>query len=260
MKAPFKSLIVTATLLAACHSAPWREPTVDEAHLANVSDEMRDKIAEQQAEISRLRTELAAKDRAIELEQQTRRVAEQEIDVAEARVGVVEAKHAVGTTGADAKGETHDEEVHAARTHVNWASAQCEFLEARVAEAKAQKAVAQRRLDAEQARLELRKAEAVIETRHDGVPEYDLSRFETAVDEADMAVEMAKIEAEAAKRRAEVRKERMQKVAERVDESHRQNWNEVALVERARTNSEDDSERDRDSREKRNVQRQDDSN
>ncbi len=243
MKALFNSLIVSATLLASCQSSPWCEPSVDEAHLSNVSEEMRDKLAEQEAEIQRLRDELAAKDRAIELEQQSRRVAEQEVDVAEERVDVVEAQQAVGATDADAEDETRDEEVYAARAHVTWANAQCEFLEARVAEAKAQKLVAQRKLDAEQVRLELQKAEAVAESDADDVPEYDLSRFESALDEAEMEVAMAEIEVEAAKRRAEVRKERMEKVAERVDKSRRENWNEVALRDHARAASEDDSER-----------------
>jgi hypothetical protein len=241
MKALFSSLVVSATLLASCQSTPWCEPKVDEDHLSHVSGEMRDKIAEQQAEIKRLRDELAEKDRAIELEQQSRRVAEQEVDVAEERVDVVEAQQAVGASDSDAKGEKQDEEVYAARAHVSWANAQCDFLEARVAEAKAEKEVAQRRLDAEQARLELKKAEAVTEIDGDDVPEYDLSRFESAVDDAEMEIAMAQIEAEAAKRRAEVRKERMEKVAERVDESRRKSWNEVALRDRA--SSADESER-----------------
>jgi uncharacterized protein YbaA (DUF1428 family) len=241
MKALFTSLIVSATLLASCQSAPWCEPTVDEDHLSRVSEEMRDKIAEQQTEIDRLRDELAARDRAIELEQQSRRVAEQEVDVAEERVDVVEAQQSVGASDADVKDEKQNEEVYAARAHVSWANAQCDFLEARVAEAKAEKEVAQRKLDAEQARLELQKAEAVTEIEGDDVPEYDLSRFERAVDDAEMEIAMAEIDAEAAKRRAEVRKERMEKVADRVDASRRKTWNEVAV--RNRASSDDDSER-----------------
>lgn len=240
MKKTFLPLTAVLALAAvSCESAPWRQDslTVDDSYLVRVPDDQREEIASLRAERAERADRLAYAERRVEEEIARRKVAEQEVGVAEQEVERAEAQ----LEAAKARG-TADKarrELEAAKAHVAWAEAQVAYHGQLIDAARADRAVAERRVELAEARLEARKAMAVNELEGGGAPEFDVYDYQCAVEEAELEVEMAKIEASALRKKAEARKELVERRREDTPKELRSTWRSPKPIEASQKSKND---------------------
>lgn len=218
--------VFTPVLLAALTfaSACTTSPRVDDAYVVYLSEDERSDLDDLRVECARLRDELAAVERSIDVEQERREVAERELALAEDEVDLVEARAEAAVEDPQGKGESHDEDLADARAHVAWARGQVDYHEALVAQARAEREVAARRVDVAEANLELRKARAVSELEDDRVPDVPIGRYEDSMAKAERRLALAEVDADAARERAQVFHDRMDEVEGGVPEARRASW------------------------------------
>jgi hypothetical protein len=227
MKRTVHPLHVLSFLVLAAAGACKSTPSIDDAYLVYVPEEARAELDELRIEHARLADRLASADHEIELQQERRRIAAEELDLARNEVEIVEARAKAARTNPEREASEYDEDLDTARTHVQWAEAQVEYRGALVDLARAERELAQRQVEVAEARIELRKARAVEQLEDDRVPEIEVSRYEQSLDAAQTRVEMAEIDVEAAQRRAEAREDIMARIADRVPRAQAASWRRV---------------------------------
>ncbi len=213
-------LLAAASFTGACMT----EPRVDDSYVAYLSDGERSDLDDLRVECARLRDELAALEREIDLEQDRRDVADRELALAEDEVDLVEARASAAVEDPEGRGDSYDEDLADARTHVDWSRVQVDYHEARIAQARAERDVAARKVEVAEANLELRKARAISELEDDRVPDVPITRYEDAMATAERRLALAKVDADAARQRAQVFHDRMDEVADGVPEPRRASW------------------------------------
>ena len=198
---PLLVLALCLTLAAACESMGQRGAPdhVDDALIADLSEEQMVEIREMRLAHDRARDQLARAERDLEAAHQLVRVAKTELSAAEERLEAAEARVATaqthGTTtdleNAQESLKVTNQELELARSKVAWREQQITHSDAQVELTRANVALAQ-------AELDLAKARAVMQLDRPTAQQLDLSIFERKLREQQTQVKLAEVKAEAA--------------------------------------------------------------
>jgi hypothetical protein len=225
------SILLLGTL-AGCSSTPWSNDSarVDDAYLARVDSADRSEIANLRSERAEMSDDLAFAERRIDEEEARKDVAEQEVDVAEQEVARAKARLDV-TRKSGNPGEDVQDELDAARAHVRWAEAQVTYHDLRIRGAAAERDLAAKRVGLADARVELRKAQAISDLDEEGLPDIDVDAYESALERAEMAVTMAEIDLQAWEQKAQAQMALVERRAEGTPEELRSSWESTHAME-----------------------------
>lgn len=231
MKHILLPMAIAAPCLVSCESIDlnWNRdtPRVDDAYIAEMDEAQRAEVNELRADAQNLRDELAAIDLRIEREHEAGSLADKELEIAEDAQDLVERQAEIAVPDPDQRAEEYADELDAARAHVRWAEAQIAYQDARVEAARAERDLTKRKLEALEARVELKKAQAVTYLEDDGALEVDVHEYERVLEEAEALESMAEIDFQTAQQKAEARREFMNDIADEVPVQSRDAWRVV---------------------------------